>query len=149
MMKPVIDQNMRIEIISRFHQEKCSCIIYKGGKFTIGRERGVADLFRLLNDDPEILSGAFVADKVVGKGAAALMVVGGVRDVHADVISRPAVELLKYSDIEIAYGKCVPNIINRSNTGICPVEELCSACKTAEDCLPLIERFIKEKQSSK
>lgn len=34
--------------------------------------RGVADLFNLLNDDPEFMQGADVADKVVGKGAAAL-----------------------------------------------------------------------------
>ena len=39
----------------------------------IFRERGVADLFRLLREEPQLLRGAFIADKVVGKGAAALV----------------------------------------------------------------------------
>ncbi len=39
----------------------------------IFRERGVADLFRLQHEEPQLLRGAFIADKVVGKGAAALM----------------------------------------------------------------------------
>ena len=37
-------------------------------------QRGVADLWHLLNSSPELLKGAFVADKVVGKAAAALRV---------------------------------------------------------------------------
>lgn len=53
----------------------------------IFRERGVADLFRLLHEEPQLLRGAFIADKVVGKGAAALMVLGGVEGLFADVVS--------------------------------------------------------------
>ena len=60
----------------------------------IFRERGVADLFRLQHEEPQLLRGAFIADKVVGKGAAALMVLGGVEGLFADVVSRPALELL-------------------------------------------------------
>ena len=56
----------------------------------IFRERGVADLFRLQHEEPQLLRGAFIADKVVGKGAAALMVLGGVEGLFADVVSRPA-----------------------------------------------------------
>ena len=41
--------------------------------------RGVSDLYGLLTREPETLRGASVADKVVGKGAAALMVLGGVK----------------------------------------------------------------------
>ena len=55
----------------------------------IFRERGVADLFRLLHEEPQLLRGAFIADKVVGKGAAALMVLGGVEGFFAGVVSRP------------------------------------------------------------
>ena len=39
----------------------------------------VADLYRLMREDPEVLRGAIVADKVVGKAAAALMLAGGVQ----------------------------------------------------------------------
>ena len=37
----------------------------------IFRERGVADLFRLLREEPQLLRGAFIADKVVAKARGA------------------------------------------------------------------------------
>ena len=124
------------------HDNKCSCVIYSRGKVTLCRERGVKDLFRILKTDHGLLIGAMIADKVVGKGAAALMILGGVKAVCADVISRPALELFSTVDVSVDYGECVPNIINRAGTGICPVETLCLDCSSAEECLPLIERFI-------
>ena len=69
----------------------------------IFRERGVKDLYRLLEEEPELLDGAFVADKVVGKGAAALMILGGIGELHADVISRPARLLLAASPVHVSY----------------------------------------------
>ena len=54
----------------------------------IFRERGVADLFRLLREEPQLLRGAFIADKVVGKGAAALMVLGGGEGLFAGHLPR-------------------------------------------------------------
>lgn len=104
--------------------------------------RGVADLYRLVTQEAAMLAGASVADKVVGKGAAALMITGGVREVYAGVISTPALRLFEKSSVKVTYGREVPNIINRAGTGICPVETLCMPCATAEECLPLIGEFI-------
>ena len=100
----------------------------------IFRERGVADLFRLLREEPQLLRGAFIADKVVGKGAAALMVLGG----------RPALELLAGAGIAVEYTVVVPGIMNRAGTGTCPVEQLCAGAETAAECLPLIEGFMQK-----
>ena len=108
------------------------------------RERGVADLFRLLHEEPQLLRGAFNADKVVGKGAAALMVLGGVEGLFADVVSRPALELLAGAGIAVEYTVVVPNIVNRAGTGTCPVEQLCAGAASAAECLPLIEGFMQK-----
>lgn len=108
--------------------------------------RGVADLLHLYKTS-ELLCGAIVIDKVVGKGAAALMVLGGVGRVHALVASEPALDLLRQSGIEATCDKAVPNIINRKATGICPVETLCMPCASAAECLPLIESFVKSLKS--
>lgn len=123
-------------------REKCSCVIAKGSEVTVCRERGVKDLLRLLEEEPELLRGAFVADKVVGKGAAALMILGGVEAVYAEVVSRPAMELFSTATVEVSYGTLAENIINRAGTGICPVEKLCADCRTADECLPLIRTFV-------
>lgn len=105
--------------------------------------RGISDLYTLLTDDPGFLRGASVADKVVGKGAAALMVLGGVQEVYAGVISTPALDLFHENGIAVRFGQEVPNIINRSGDGICPVEQLCMDCATAAECLLQIEKFVK------
>lgn len=105
--------------------------------------RGISDLYRLLTEDPGVLRGASVADKVVGKGAAALMVLGGVREVHAEVISTRALELLRSNGLPVRFGLEVPVIVNRAGDGLCPVERLCRECPTAAACLPLIAEFVR------
>ncbi len=130
-------------LIDILRREQCSCVVAaRDGSITICRERGVKDLYRILSEDSAKLLGARIADKVVGKGAAAIMAFGGVEGVYAGVISQPALSLLDNSAIEVRYDTLVDNIINRAGTGICPVEALCASCATPAECLPLIASFI-------
>ena len=131
------------KLIDTLHKGTYSCVIYNHDTIIECHERGIKDLFRILNTCPATLQDAMVADKVVGKGAAALMILGRVRQIYADVLSKPALNLLNSTDIIVSYGELVENIINRTGTGICPVEDLCKDCTTATDCLPLIENFTK------
>lgn len=87
-------------------------------------------------------SGASVADKVVGKGAAALLILGGVRELFAGVVSTSALGLLKDSGIPVRFSQEVAHIVNRKGDGVCPVETLCKECTTAAQCLPLIREFV-------
>jgi hypothetical protein len=132
------------EIITRLVTSDYSCIIVNNGCEYIGHQRGVKDLLHLLKDEPRTLDGAFVADKIVGKGAAALMTLGKVSEVYAAVISRPALTMLLGANIIVSYGTLADNIINRAGTDICPVEKLCQNADTAQQCLPIIENFIKQ-----
>ena len=130
------------QAIDTLHATHCSCVIANGSRLEQFHERGVKDLHHLLHNDKALLDGAFIADKVVGKGAAALMIAGGVKAVYADVMSRAALSLFQHHGLEVEYGLLVDNIINRTGTDICPVEKLCAQCLTAEECLPLIEDFV-------
>lgn len=130
------------QLMHILHREHCSCVLWNHGRVNMFHQRGVKDLYDLLATRPELLQGAMLADKVVGKGAAALMALGGVKAVYADVISIPARRLLEQSDCRVCYGEEVENIINRAGTGICPVESLCMNCRTPQECLPLITSFI-------
>lgn len=120
------------QAIDLLFAERCSCVVRNGDTIRIFRERGVRDLWRLLHEEPELLDGAFVADKVVGKGAAALMAAGRVRELFADVVSHAALELLNGAGIPVSYTVAVPHIINRAGDGICPVERLCAGARTAD-----------------
>lgn len=69
-------------------------MIANGDNIRTFTQRGVADLYDLLTQEPDFLKGASIADKVVGKGAAALMILGGIRELHTDIISSKALEFI-------------------------------------------------------
>lgn len=134
----------RQQIIDILLREQCSCVICNSeGEYSKFYGRGVSDLYRILSDEPKLLEDAFVADKVVGKGAAALMILGGVKELYAELLSTAAREMLEEYGVAVTAPTEVPNIINRTGTGICPVESLCLGCRTPEECLPKIRDFIK------
>lgn len=132
------------ELARMLHEGGYSCVVYNGEVRTFSG-RGVADLYLLLKNEPEFLKGASVADKVVGKGAAALMVLGGVKELYAGVVSKPALDLLSDAGVKVSFGREVPQIRNRENTGFCPLESLCLDEDSAERILPLIDGFIRER----
>ena len=130
-------------LIRTLHDGGYSCVVRNGAEIRTCSRRGVADLYRLLKHDPAFLEGASVADKVVGKAAAALLAAGKVRRLHADTISTPALELLRRAGIETTYEREVDHIVDRTQTGWCPLELRCRDARTAEECLPRIEAFMK------
>ena len=120
-----------------------SCVIEnRTGVHTFTR-RGVADLYGLCAASPDMLAGARIADKVVGKGAAALMAIGGVSEVYAGVISVPARRLLD------EHGIAVANINNRAGDGICPVETICSPLQSLNEMYSAIGGFIARMNNDK
>lgn len=86
-------------------------------------ERGVKSLTSLGEDDRHILRDAAVADKIVGKAAAYLMIAGGVRQVYAEILSRSGADAFEKFNVEYSCGTLVPQIINRAGTGPCPMEQ--------------------------
>ena len=83
--------------------------------------RGIGALLDLLPQGG--LRGASVADKIVGKAAALLMVRGGVKDVYAETLSEGGDAVLRRYGIPHACGTLTPAIQNREGTGPCPMEK--------------------------
>ena len=125
------------------HTNACSCVIGNGNTIAEFHQRGIKDLYDLLHNNRPLLDGASVADKVIGKGAAALMIAGGVKEVYADVISNASMELFDKYATTVSYDQKVAYIVNRRGDGICPVEERCAECNTIEECLVKIDEFVK------
>lgn len=137
------------ELINLLHSGGYSCVIANKGKIRTFTQRGVTDLYDLLTQEPEFLKGALIADKVVGKGAAALMILGGIKELYTDVVSSNAINLFQTSDVKVGFSQEVPFIWNRDHTGWCPVETMCSEQKSAEAILPLIRDFLEKIRSRK
>jgi iron complex outermembrane receptor protein len=130
------------EIIDLLHDNGYSCVIANNDETRVFYSRGVKDLYDLFKNT-DFLKGAFVADKVVGKAAASLMILGGVKEVYTDLISTPALQMLKENCIEASYHTEVPVILNGSQNDWCPLEILCNQENLPENLLPSIENFIK------
>lgn len=130
------------------HEKNCSCVV-GNGEIRIFSHPGVIDLYDLLCNDRHFLIGAAVADRVVGKAAAALMIVGGVRRVHAGVISRQAFGLLENYGVEVGYGEMAEFILNSDRTDACPLDKLCSDGNDPVKILGIIDGFITSKTSGR
>ncbi len=133
------------ELVRLLHTGNHTCVIAHGTEIRTFDRRGVADLYDLLQHNPSFLKGAVVADKVVGKAAAALMVIGGIRQLHADVLSQHAAILLQETDIKVEAEQTVPYIQNRDQSGRCPLESISIPLHTVDEIYEAISRFLENK----
>lgn len=138
----MIDQKERDKCLRLLRESGCSCVVSNGKSRWIGWERGVKDLMCLLKTGSRQMQGSFVADKVVGKAAASLMILGGIAELHAGVLSLPAWWLLQQHRIPCKAGILVPHIVNRAGNAWCPLEERCFFAESPEVCLQRIESFL-------
>lgn len=132
------------ELIETLRRGNYSCVIRNGSEVRTFTRRGVADLYGLLKEDAAFLKGAALADKVIGKAAAALAILGGVKELYAEVISLSALILLREAGVEADFQTVVPYICNRVGNDWCPLETACYKEKNAKNILPKIERFLAE-----
>ncbi len=82
--------------------------------------RGISPLLKLL--DAGLLRHTLVVDKVIGRAAAAICIVGGARQVHTLLMSEDAKALLAAHGVRASAEKVVPKILNRDRSASCPME---------------------------
>jgi len=99
-----------------------TCVLIRESVTYISTERGVKPLLNWLTSGMN-LQGFSAADKVVGKAAAFLYVLAGVREVYAPVMSKAAIDVLEAHGIATYCDSAVKAIINRAKTGMCPMEQ--------------------------
>lgn len=100
----------------------CTCVVCGGDTVYRSTQRGVKPLLSWLDSGTDMM-GYSAADKVVGRGAAFLYRLLGVRRVYGVIMSVGAVKALRAGGIEASWGTLAESIRNRQNTGLCPMEE--------------------------
>ena len=131
----------------RLEEGDFTCVLLtEDGREHTSRERGVKPLLELLSTKRTFRE--FVAaDKTVGAGAAHLYVLLGVRTLWTNIVSRSALEVLEANEITVAFGECVPYIINRRGDGPCPIETAVAEATSSEEAYGLIIQALKRLQS--
>ena len=125
-----------------------TCVVCKEDVLYTTSRRGVAPLLDWLDSGTD-LTGFSAADRVVGRGAAFLYCLLGVKEVYARVMSRPALEVLGSYGITAGADTLVEGIINRAGTGPCPFEAAVMDIPDAETALNAIRRKRRQMQEGK
>ena len=115
--------------IALLRQGGYSCVFCDRDRVLTDRRRGIAPILERI-EAGESLCGMAVADKIIGKAAAMLLLCGGAQSVYGEVMSESAKALLEEAGVEVTYGTLVKAIRNRTDTDICPMEKAVAALET-------------------
>lgn len=120
-----------------------TCVLYDGNNYHTNKKRGVAPLLEWLDDENDY-SVFSAADKVIGRGAAFLYLLMGIKSIYVKVISQPSLDLLTENGVSVEYDQLVPAIRNRDNTGFCPIESAVTGIDNPQDALVRIRKRTAE-----
>ena len=118
-----------------------SLVVVKDGKISSYDGRGIRPVFDYLSENN--FKDAFVADRIIGKASALLLVYGQVDEVYTPVISKPAVKVFEDNNIKYSADKIVDNIINRSGTDLCLMEKKVQNIDNPTEAYELFSRVFK------
>ena len=126
------------DMLIKLNKEELSLLVRNHGVTTMHGQHGVKDLLELIDNSPERLEGAVVADKMIGKAAAAILVAGKVKCVYTNLICTPAKELLQQNNIPVYFTQEVEMIMNRDRTDQCPMDKKLAGIDDVQECIRLL-----------
>ena len=110
-------------IKNKLYETKASLVVlYKNGECKEYFNRRVIDIKSILIENKDALKDAIIADKVIGKLAASLLAIAGVKEIYAGTISEYAIPVLEKYNIKYEYENKTEYIQNNEKTGMCPME---------------------------
>ena len=123
LIKEMLDDHLSIRI---YNNDK---IIYQSS------ESMLKPLLTCYLEKRKEMEGSIVVDKVIGLAAAFLCILAKVSRVYTPLASESAEKILAENNIVLKYEKRTPVIINRTNTGPCPMESLALSSTGPQDFL--------------
>ena len=108
---------------NRLYETNASLVVlYKNGVCKEYFNKRVIDIKSILKENKDALQKAIIADKVIGKLAASLLCVAGVKEIYANTISNYAIPVLEMYNVKYEYKVKIEYIQNNDKTGMCPME---------------------------
>lgn len=122
--------------------DEADCVVVKDGVMHSGRGRGVSPLLAFHDREAGFLKGATVADKVIGRAAAVILVSGGAVRVHGLTMSEDGKAYLEEHGIAVSWDRLVPRILNADRSDLCPLERSVAGKDSSEEALAALRRKI-------
>ena len=123
--------------------EKTTIALCRGEDILTSEKRGIAPMLGFIKDGVD-LDGYSAADRIVGKAAALLFVLVGIKNVYAEVLSESGAAVLHANSIPYSYGTLCDRIINRAKTGICPMEQAVAGTESPEKAYAALVKKVEE-----
>ncbi len=127
----------------KLRKDDVSLVVVKDGLILLSKKgMGIRPLFDGFSELGMNAKGSFIADRVIGKAAAALCIHAGVHGVYTPVLSKPAAELLKGKGIFCSTDSLVPGILNKERTDFCPLEKITADIDNYRDMVNVVKIFL-------
>ena len=111
----------KLEAINIIRDNIASFVICNKDYHDIGI--GVKPIIKVIDNDSLLLNDAYIVDKIIGKASAMLLVKYHINKVHGLLMSEKAIEIFEFYNIDYSYDSKCANIINREQSGLCPLED--------------------------
>ena len=136
--------------IQKIQQGEADCILVTEKESIIMPiKRGISPLVELYKQHASLMNNAFLVDKIIGRAASFIAILGHVQYVHAHLMSEPALYLLTQYNIKATYDQLTPNILNRQQSNLCPMELAVQDINNPQEALEAIQKKMTELQQSK
>ena len=127
----------------RLRTSSDSLVVVKDGNILTSKQNGgIRPLFDAVSELGDEMEGSCIADKVIGKAAAALCISAGVKGVYTPVMSRAANELLANNGIIHSTHLLAPWILNKDRSDLCPLEKLTMGTDNWKDIVEIVKEFV-------
>lgn len=124
-----------------------SLVLVKNGEIVgTSREKGVKGILEFYLNKKELLEGAAVADKLMGRAVAMICKGGKVKGVYTPLLSEGGETILKGGNIPYQADRIVKWIKNRDNTDLCPIEKLTLVVDEPQEGIKKILEFFQKLQ---
>lgn len=117
-------------------------LVREGQVVARGSAHGAVELLAAVDRLGPAARGASLADKVVGKAVALIVVQAGIAAVDTPLASQGAAQVLAAQGIALHTASVVPQILNRRGDAPCPLEQLTQPFEAPEPALAKLREFF-------
>lgn len=123
-----------------------SLIVYRNGEaIFFSRSSGISPHLEAIKKvGREALRGTVVADKIVGRAAALLILYAGSAEVHSMIVSSGGRELLEGRGVKLEFNWETPSINVRDGVILCPFERMVQGISDPEEAYEKIVEKLAE-----
>ena len=115
-------------------------LIASNGYFS--SETGIRPVIVKIVEKKDFFKDLTVADKVIGKASALLLVYSGVKQIQAVLMSEGGRDVLEKHGVSYEYEHLVDYIVNQKGDGMCPMELTVKDINDPEDAYEALKRKL-------